>query len=84
MRQESGRLENCVKIVLFRHIWKKKICTFLLVHIQFTLSEKPKDIMDWFLKKLNHESWTIKLDHGKKNHLPWSDFMVRNVNRPNM
>ena len=35
-----------------------------------------------FLKNLAHESWTIKSDHGKEGHLPWSDYMVHGENRP--
>lgn len=40
---------------------------FLLVHIWFTPSVKPKSYVNWFLfKNSDHGSWT-----RKKGHLPW-------------
>ena len=71
--------------LLFMGIFKKKISThslfgawsFLLIHIGFTPCEGPKGFVNWFLKKLNHGSWTVKLDHGKR-----SSSMVHGVNWP--
>jgi hypothetical protein len=37
----------------------------------------------FFLKKPDHESWTIKSDHGK-GHFLWSDFMVQGVDQPSL
>jgi hypothetical protein len=51
-----------------------------LVHIQITPSEGHKDFDDWFLKKLDHENWTIKSDHGK-GHLPWHYHIPKWLNR---
>ena len=51
--------------------------SFLLVHIRFTPSERPKNFVNWFFTQIR--PWT--LDH-EKGHLPWSDFMVHGVNRP--
>ena len=62
-------------IAVSEHILKKIstiiFCawSFLLVHIWFTPSEGPKGFVNLFFKKLEHGSWTIKLNHGK-NHLP--------------
>ena len=73
-----------LKISLLRHMLKKSIhsffdaWSFLQVHIWFTPSEGPKDFVNQFLKKLDHESHTMKLGHGK-GHLTWSNFMVHGV-----
>ena len=63
-----------------------KICTFIFMcmiiplgpHlVQTYCSEGPKNFVKWFCKKLDHGSWTIKSDHGKKPssmvrlHGPW-------------
>jgi hypothetical protein len=43
--------------------------SFLLVHIQITPSEAPRGFViffNFFSKKLDHGSWTIKPDRGKR------------------
>jgi hypothetical protein len=45
--------------------------------LHLTRSEEPKSFVILFLKKADHESWTMKLDHGKgpssmvRLHGPW-------------
>ena len=55
--------------------------SFFLIHIRFTPSEGPKAFKTIFLRSQTMEvrpcPWTIE-----KGHLPWSDFMVYNVNMP--
>jgi hypothetical protein len=64
------------KIIIYGHILKKTFTfsawSFLLIHIQFTPIEGPKNFVNWYFKNSN---WTMK-----ENQLPWSDFMVYGVN----
>ena len=71
--REWSNLVSFFKTTLFGHISKKLLAhslfgawSFLLIHIRFTPSEGP-----------NHQ-----VAHGKKSHLPWSNFMVHGVNWP--
>ena len=58
----------------FLGIYQKKIIT---IHISCSPSEEPKDVVNFFFKRSNHETRAIK----RKSHLPWSHFMVHSVNR---
>ena len=76
--QRMAKLLNFFSRLSFLDIcWNKRAQSlfgawpFLLVHIRFTPSERPKDFVNWLLKKLDHGSWTMET-----SHLPWSDFMV--------
>ena len=58
---------------LFGHIYLKNLAhslfgawSSLLVHIRFTHSEGSKGFVNRFLKKSNHESWTMKSDLVKR------------------
>ena len=79
-------------IVLLLNIYSKKSThllfgawSFLLVHIWFTPSEGPKGFVNWFFKKLDHGSWTIKLEHGNFHlpyvwiHGPWCKPALKNL-----
>ena len=72
-----------LKTALFGHILKKTktftlgAWSFLSIHILFTPCERPKGFVNCFFKKLDHECWTITLNHGR-----WHFFMVHSVNRP--
>ena len=71
-RQENGQSFSLfVKTAFLGHILKNQHIRFLvhghsLVHIGFTPSEGPKGFVSLFFKKSDHESWTMKLDHGKR------------------
>ena len=39
--------------------------SFLLIHIRFTPSKRPKDFVNWFFKKSDHESWTMEIGPWK-------------------
>ena len=66
------KLELFSQTALFGHILRKTAhslfgaWSFLLVHIQFTPSKEPKGFVNYFLKKSDHGSWTMKRDHGKR------------------
>ena len=71
--REDERTVNleCLKTALFGHILKKigtftffGAWSFLLIHIQFTLGERPKSFVDRFLKKLNHNKKPSSMVHG--------------------
>ena len=72
-----------LKTALFGHILKKTktftlgAWSFLSIHILFTPCERPKGFVNCFFKKLDHECWTITLNHER-----WHFFMVHGVNRP--
>ena len=81
--QENGQTFFLFHNYIFGYISKKwrhslfGAWSFFLVYILFTPSEGPKGFENWFFKKSDHESWTIKLDRGKRPssmvrlHGPW-------------
>ena len=86
-RQENGQTWFfnffSFNTTLFGHMLKNIAHSFfgawslLLVHIRCTPSERSKGFVNWYLKKLEHGSWTFESDHGKtpssmvRLHNPW-------------
>ena len=63
--------------------------SFFLVHIQFTPNEGPNGFANFFSKKSDDGSWTIKSDYGKRPssmvrlHGPWCKLAL-NVTYPSL
>ena len=85
--KRTVKLDFFFKTTIFGHVLKNQHIHFWvhghssLVHIWFTPSEGPKGFVNWFFKKPDHGSWTW-CRTMKKDHLPWSNFMVHGVNWP--
>ena len=53
--------------------------SLLMVHIRFTPSQGPQGIENWFIQKSDYGNVTIE-----ECPLTWDNFMVHDVNNPNM